>query len=144
MHMGIDQTQVDYHAHGYRSNTSGSACTRVYYNHRFIVRIPIGLDFLFTTFRLHFFLSWMSSLLISNSDISASTFSNHVFLAIPSGLLISIFSPSLHHFSSSHVHTISAYQSRINSNQRSQFFTSNSVFHENATHPSNHLCLFKL
>ena len=49
----------------------------------FIVRFPIGLDFLFTTFLL----SWTSSLSISSSDISASTLSNHVFLGLPTGLL---------------------------------------------------------
>ena len=54
-----------------------------------------------------------------------------------------ISSPSPRHFSSSHVHTISAYLSngscdRLNSNQLSPFFTC-PVFHGNTTHPSNHL-----
>ena len=51
----------------------------IYY--RFIVRFPIGLDFLFITFTflLHLLLSWTSSLSISSSAISASTLPNHVF-----------------------------------------------------------------
>ena len=48
----------------------------IYY--RFIVRIPIVLDFFFTTSLLHLFLSWSSSLSISSSSISASTLFNHV------------------------------------------------------------------
>ena len=52
----------------------------------FIV-FPIGLDFLFKTFLLHFFLAWTSSLSISSSVISASTFSNRVLLGLPTGLL---------------------------------------------------------
>ena len=44
-----------------------------YYYYRFIVRFPIGLDFHFLTFFFHFFLSWISSLSISSSAISAST-----------------------------------------------------------------------
>ena len=61
----------------------------IYY--RFIVRFPIGLDFLFITFTflLNFLLSWTSSLSISCSAISASTLSNHVFLGFPTGLLTS-------------------------------------------------------
>ena len=82
----------------------------IYY--RFIVRFPIGLDFLFTTFTLllHFLLSWTSSLSISSSAISASTLSNHVFLGLPTGLLPSTLN-SIYFFnqSSSHVHTISVY-----------------------------------
>ena len=57
----------------------------IYY--RFIVRFPIGLDFLFVTFLLHLLISWTSSLSISSSAISASTLSNHVFLGLPTGLL---------------------------------------------------------
>ena len=53
----------------------------------FIIHFPIKLDFLFITFRLHVFLSWMFSLSISSSAISASTFSNHVFLGLQTGLL---------------------------------------------------------
>ena len=55
----------------------------------YIVRFPIGLDFLFITFTflLHLLLSWTSSLTISSSAISASTLSNHVFLGLPTGLL---------------------------------------------------------
>ena len=47
----------------------------------------MGLYFLFITYRLHFFLSWISSLSISSSARSASRFSNHVFLGLPTGLL---------------------------------------------------------
>ena len=59
----------------------------IYY--RFVVRFPIGLDFLFITFTflLHLLLSWTSSLSISSSAISASTLSNHIFRGLPTGLL---------------------------------------------------------
>ena len=87
-----------------------------YYNDDdwFIIRFPMGLDFLFITFCLHFFLSWMSSLSISSSAISASTLSDMSFLALQPVFCLQpyasyISSPSPHHFSSSHVHTISAY-----------------------------------
>ena len=70
-----------------------------YYYYRFIV---ISL-----TFRLHFFLSWTSSLSISSSAMSASTLSNHVLVGRSADLLP--YSPSPRHFSSLHVHTISAY-----------------------------------
>ena len=62
---------------------------KLYIYYRFIVRFPIGLDFLFITFTflLHLLLSWTSSLSISSSAISASTLSNHVFLGLPTGLL---------------------------------------------------------
>ena len=84
----------------------------IYY--RFIVRFPIGLDFLFIsfTFLLHLLLSWTSSLSITSSAISTFTLSNHVCLGLPTGLLPStpyISSPSPHHLFSSHVHTISVY-----------------------------------
>ena len=59
----------------------------IYIYYRFIVRFPIGLDFLFIIFLLNFFRSWTSSLSISSSAISASTLSNHVFLGLPTGLL---------------------------------------------------------
>ena len=61
--------------------------TSIYY--WFIVRFPIGLDFLFITFTilLHLLLSWTSSLSISSSAISDSTLSNHGFLGLPTGLL---------------------------------------------------------
>ena len=61
----------------------------IYIYYRFIVRFPIGLDFLFITFTilLHLLLSWTSSLSISSSAISTSTLSNHVFLGLPTGLL---------------------------------------------------------
>ena len=59
----------------------------IYIYIRFIVHFPIGLDLLFITFSLHFFLSWTSSLSISSSAISASTHSNHVLLGLPIGLL---------------------------------------------------------
>ena len=58
-----------------------------YYYYRFIVRFPVGLDFLFITLLLHLFLSWTSSLSISGSAISASTLSNHVLLGLPTGPL---------------------------------------------------------
>ena len=78
--------------------------------YRFIVRFPIGLDFLFITFLLHFLLSWTSSLSISSLAISATTLSNHVFLGLPTGIQPSTLY-SIHFFtqSSSHVHTISVY-----------------------------------
>ena len=86
---------------------SDNVCTKIdvlYY--RFIVRFPIGLDFLFITFTflLHLLLSWRtSSLSISSSAISASTLSNHVFFGLPTSLLpstlypIHFISPSPHH-----------------------------------------------
>ena len=70
----------------------------IYY--RFIVRFPIGLDFLFITFFLHFFLSWTSSLSISSYSISASTLSNHVLLSFPTNLLLSTLN-SIHFFNQS-------------------------------------------
>ena len=82
----------------------------IVHKYRFIVRFPIGLDFLLIALFLHIFLSWTSSLSISSSFISASTLSNHVLLGLPTGLLPS--TPYLLHFftqSSSYVHTISAY-----------------------------------
>ena len=62
-------------------------CANNYY--RFIVRFPIGLEFLFITFTilLHLLLSWTSSLSISSLAISTSTLSNHVFLGLKTGLL---------------------------------------------------------
>ena len=59
--------------------------------YRVIVRFLKGLDLLFITLSLHFFLSWMSSLSISSSTISASTFSNHVFHGLPTCLLACCF-----------------------------------------------------
>ena len=106
--------------------------------YRFVVRFPIWLDFLFITFRLHFFLSWMSSLSISSSDISASTFSNHVFLFVFQPVFFLqlwsqyIFSPSYMSIPS---------QSTTSIFLLSQFFTRLFVFHGNATNPSNHLHL---
>ena len=69
---------------------------------RFIVRFPIGLDFLFITFTilLHVLLSWTSSLSISSSAISTSTLSNHVFLGLPTSLLPSTLY-SIHFFTQS-------------------------------------------
>ena len=52
----------------------------------FIVRFPIGLDFLFITFFLHLYLPW-TSLSISSSATSAFTLSNHVLLGRATGLL---------------------------------------------------------
>ena len=73
-----------------------------YIYYRFIVRFPIGLDFLFITFTilLHLLLSWTSSLSISSSAISTSTLSNHVFLGLPTGLLPSTLY-SIHFFTQS-------------------------------------------
>ena len=108
----------------------------------------IGLDFLFITFLLHFFLSWTSSLSISSSAISTSTLSNHVRLGITTGLLhltlnSILFSPSPHHMSIPSQSTISNDScDRLNFNQSSQFFICPSVFHGDTTHPSNHLHLY--
>ena len=74
-----------------------------YIYYRFIVRFPIGLDFLFIIFLLHFFLSWTSSLSISSSAISASTLSHHVFLGLPTGLLPSTLH-SIYYFTQSSSH----------------------------------------
>ena len=52
----------------------------IYY--RFIVRFTIGLEFLFITFLLQFFLVHMSSLSMSSSAIYSSTFSNHIYLLV--------------------------------------------------------------
>ena len=73
---------------------------RYYYYYRCMVHFLIGLDFLFITFSLHFFLSWTSSLSISSSAISASTLSNHVFLGLPTSLLPSTLN-SIHFFTQS-------------------------------------------
>ena len=73
-----------------------------YYYYRFIVRFPIGLDFLFITFRLHVFLSLTSSMSISSSDL-------HMF-----------FSPSPHQFSSSQPTTSNDHDG-LNSNINYQF-----------------------
>ena len=53
----------------------------IYY--RFIVCLPIGLDLLFITFLLDFFLSW-TSLSISSSAMSVYT---HALLGLPTGIL---------------------------------------------------------
>ena len=70
------------------------------YIYRFIVRFPIGLEFLFITLFLHFFMSWTSSLPISNYAMSASTLSNHILLGRPIDLLPSTLY-SLHFFTQS-------------------------------------------
>ena len=62
----------------------------MYIYYRFIVHFPIGLDFLFITFLLHFFRSWTSSLSISSSAISASTLFNHVLLGLLPSTIYSI------------------------------------------------------
>ena len=82
-------------------NTAGNANLIVYYiYYRFIVRFPIGVDFLFMTFLPHFFLSWTSSLSISSSAISASTLSNHVLVVFCLQLYTPyISSPNPHHMS---------------------------------------------
>ena len=64
-----------------------STLTATLYYYRFIGRFPIGLDFLFITFLLHFIISWTSSFSISSSATPASTLSNHVLLGrMPSTL----------------------------------------------------------
>ena len=82
-------------------NVVSDVCIYIIY-YRFIVRFPIGLDFLFITFTflLHLLLSWTSSLSISSSAISASTLSNHVFLGLPTSLLPSTLY-SIHFFTQS-------------------------------------------
>ena len=52
----------------------------IYY--RFIDLFTIGLEFLFITFLLQFFLVQISSLSTSSSDIYSSTFSNHIYLSV--------------------------------------------------------------
>ena len=52
----------------------------IYY--RFIVKLTIGLEFLFITFILQFYLTQMSFLSISSSAIYSSTFSNHIYLSV--------------------------------------------------------------
>ena len=113
-------------------------CISYYIYYRFIVRFPIGLDFLFTTFLLHFLLSWTSSLSISSSAISTSTLSNHVFHGIRTGLLPSnllhkflhpVFITFPRHISIPSQSTISNEScDRLNSNQHSQFFICPSAF----------------
>ena len=49
---------------------------------RFIVRFTVGLEFLFITFLLQFFLAQMSSLLMSSFAIYSSTFSNHIYVSV--------------------------------------------------------------
>ena len=46
---------------------------------RLIVRFTVGLEFLFITFLLQFFMAQMSSLLMYSSAIYFSTFSNHIY-----------------------------------------------------------------
>ena len=121
-----------------------------------MVRFPIGLDFLFRTFLLHFFLSWTYSLSISSSAMSTSTLSNHVlgrstgssaFNSILHTFLHPVLITFPHHMSIQSQSTTSNDScDRLNSNKLSQIFTCLSVFHGNTTHPSNHLhlCSFKL
>ena len=52
----------------------------IYY--RFIVRFTIGLELLFITFLLQFFLTQMSSLSISSSATYSSTFFKHIYVSI--------------------------------------------------------------
>ena len=49
---------------------------------RCIVRFTVGLEFLFITFLLQFFLAPMSSLLMSSSAIYYTTFSNHIYIYV--------------------------------------------------------------
>ena len=52
----------------------------IYY--RFIDRFTIGLQFLFITWLLRFFLEHMPSLSISSSAIYSSKLSNHIYLSV--------------------------------------------------------------
>ena len=74
-----------------------------------LVRFPIGLDFLFVTFLLNFFLSWTYSLSISSSAIYASTLSNHVLLGLPTGLLPSTLNSRHSSASPQHFHITCPY-----------------------------------
>ena len=86
----------------------------IYY--RFIVRFPIGMDYHFITFFLHFFLPWTYSVSISSSAP----------IYIPY-----ISSSSPHHMSiPSQPNTSNDRCDRLNSNQPSQYFTCPSVFME--------------
>ena len=51
-------------------------------HYMFIVWFIIGLEYLFITLLLQFFLAQMSSLSISTSAIYSSTFSNHIYLSV--------------------------------------------------------------
>ena len=108
----------------------------IYIYYWFIVSFPIGLDFLFITFFLHFFMSWTSPLSISIS--TDSTLSNHVLLGIRlQHYTPYISSPSPHHMSIPSQPTISNDSGVRYLQLTSQFFTC-PVFHGNTTHPSNH------
>ena len=114
-----------------------------YMYYRFIVRFPIGLDFLFIILFPHFFLSWRSSLLISSSAMFTSTLPKHVFLGRPTGILPStlysipffVLLTFLNHMTIPSQSTTSNDSCvRLNYNQPSQFFTCPSVFQGNTTH----------
>ena len=49
---------------------------------RLIVRFTVGLEFLFITFLLQFFLAHTTSLLMSSSAIYSSTLSNHIYVSV--------------------------------------------------------------
>ena len=113
----------------------------IYIYYWFIVRFPIGLDFLFITFTifLHLLLSWTSSLSISSSPISTSTLSkprlswssnrSSAFNSILHTFLHPVLITFSHHMSIPSQSTTSNEScDRLNSNQPSQFFICSSVF----------------
>ena len=125
-----------------------------YIYYRFIVCFPIGLDFLFITFYLHFFLSWISSLSNSNSAISASTLYNYVLLGFPNGLLPSTLNSIYFFTQSSSLFLITCpyhlslplLMKVVLGSTPTNLLNSILVFHRDSTHPSNHLhlCFFKV
>ena len=114
-----------------------------YYYYQFIVRFPIWLDFLFITFLLHFFLSWTSSLSISNATISAST---------PCPSWSSAFNSKPHTFLHPILITcpcplsLPLLMTAVIGSTPTSLLNSSVVFHGDTTPPSNHmhLCSFKL
>ena len=105
-------------------------------------RFPIGLDFLFITFLLHFFLSWTSSLSISSSAISAYTLSNHVLGRTTGRLPSTLY--SIHFFTQSSFFLITCpyhlslplLMTAVIGSTPTNFLNSSLVFHGNTTHPS--------
>ena len=69
-----------------------------YYYYWFIVRFPIGLDFLFITFILHLFLSW--AIFFVNLKFCHIRFYTLVLLDLPTSLLPSTLN-SIHFFTQS-------------------------------------------
>ena len=124
----------------------------IYY--QFIYHFPIGLDVLFITCFLHFFLS-QTSLSIPSTAISytlqqcpfwsynrASAF-NSILHTFVHPVLVSF--PN-HMSIPSQPTTSNDSCDKLTSNRLSQFFTCPSVFQGNTTYPSNHLhlCSFEL